>query len=220
MTFLELQTELQNRLSIATTNTFWTTAMIKSWLNQAYRWTCNYKKWPFTEEAKKTTTVKDQYYYDYPVEFKADSISRLTVVDANGDEKSYKKIRFQDFLNHKEKHPDSEDKLFSDYRRQYFISPTPDVTDREITVWGQIKPNKLVNDSDITLFAEGEEMGEEAIIKRALMVALQKAKKYSEAAIEREESRLILEEIFARIQEEQASYRGKDNPLFDIPRFL
>jgi len=220
MTFLELQTELQNRLSVTTTNTFWTSTMIKDWLNQANKWACTYRKWPFTEGAVYVNSRANALYYDYPPEFRSDSISRLEIESAEGKMEEYKKIRYQDFMKYIRENPDGEDKIFSDHQRFYFINPKVPVSGREINLWGQKKPKKLVADSDITPFAEGEEAGEEAIIKKALSIALKKGKKYTEARIEETEAKDILNEIWERVKEEQASYQTKDTPLFDVPRFI
>jgi len=220
MQFSELQTELQARLSVASSNTFWTSAMIKVWLNEANKWACNYKKWPFTEKAVYTSSKANAFYYDYPLEFKSDSISRLEIEKSDGKMKEYKKVRYQDFMKYIRDNPDGEDLIFSDFRRQYFINPVVEVNGREICLWGQEKPTELVNDVDLTPFAEGEEAGEEAIIKRALGIALQKGKKYQEASIQRDEAKLILEEIWTRIQEEQVQYQSKDRPFFDVPQLF
>lgn len=222
MTFSELKTELNNRLSITATNTFWTQAMLENWLNQANYWACTYKHWPFTEKAKTTTTKVqtdfDYDVYDYPSDFRSDSIRRLEIKQSDGTIKKYQKVRYEDFLNYVE--DEGDDYIFSDFRRRIFIYPKVKTAGLEISIWGQEKPEKMINDSDKTPFAEGDEAGEEAIIKRALMIALQKAKKYQEAAIEREEAKIILEELWARIQEEQITYQSKDNPFFDVPNFL
>lgn len=220
MNFSELKNELRNRLSIAIGNTFWTDAMLADWLNQANRWACNYKKWPFTEEAVYTASRANALYYDYPSNFKSDSISRLEIENAEGKMEEYKKIAYQDFMKYITNNPEGKDKIFSDYKRFYFINPKVPVDGREITLWGQERPEKLVADTDKTPFAEGEEAGEEAIIKRALMIALQKAKKYSEASVEREESKEILEQIYMRILEEQVTYQRKDCPFFNVSRLF
>lgn len=220
MTFQEMQTELQARLSIASTNTFWTLQMLKDWLNQANRWACGYKHWPLTEGAKYTSSRANALYYDYPLEFRSDSIRRLEIESGGGKMEEYKKVKYQDFMKYIRENPSGEEKIFSDFRRHYFINPKVTVNGREICLWGQEKPAKLVNDADKSPFAEGEEAGEEAIIKRALSIALKKGRKYTEARIEAEEAKEILNEIWERIKEEQAGYQSKDVPFFDVPRFF
>lgn len=220
MQFSELQEELQARLSIATTNTFWTPTMLKAWLNQANKWACAYKPWPFTEKAVYTTSRANALYYDYPPKFRSDSIRILTIDQGDGTVAEYKKVRYEDFMRYIRDYPSGTDKIFSDFRRQYFINPKITVNGREICLWGQEKPDTLINDTDTTPFAKGDEVGEEAIIKRALSIALQKARKYQEAGIQRDEAKLILEEYWTRIQEEQAGYITKDKPFFNVPDYF
>jgi len=215
MNFGELKAELRARLSIATGNSFWTDEMLGEWINQANRWACTYKYWPFTEKAKYTVSRANARYYDYPPTFRTDSIRRLEI-----DGTEYEKKRYEDFMKYIKENPNGTDKIFSDFERFYFIHPVVKEDGKEIVVWGQEKPKKLENDEDTTPFSEGEEDGEEAIIKRALMIALQKAKKYTEAQIQKEEAKEILEQIWSRIKEEQALYQTKDRPFFDVPQFF
>lgn len=216
MNFGEQIIELNNRLSITVTNTFWTPAMLESWLNQANRWACFYKHWPQTERARFTPSRANALFYDYPERFRTDSIRRLEIQQADGKMLKYTKKRYEDFMDYIQNNPAGTDRIFSDFRRQYFINPKVEVAGREICVWGQESPDVLTLDTDITPFTEGEE----AIIKRALMIALQKAKKYREAAIERDEAKLILEQIWERSLEEQAQYQVKDTPFFRNTRFF
>jgi len=220
MTFKELQDEVIARLSINTTNEFWTVDMIKNWLNQANRWACTYKFWPFTEKAKYTLSRANALYYDYPESFRSDSIRLLQIEQDDGTMADYQKVRYEDFMKYILDNPDGTDKIFSDFKRQFFINPKVPVDGKQICVWGQEKPALLVNDNDTTPFSEGDEAGEEAIIKRAVMIALQKARRYQEAAVERDEARLILEDCWARIQEEQAGYQSKDRSFFETPDYF
>lgn len=270
--------ELENRLSVASTNTFWSTTMLKSWLNRSNIWACAFKKWPFTEKKDDTeTTVASQDNYDYPTDFKSDSIRILRV-----DGKRYTKIRYEDYLKYREDDPDGDDKVFSDYKREYFINPNCFSGGETIEVYGQATPDSLElsetgvatattalrlidatknqfaagdvgktvwnktddtfaivtgynNGSSLTIdtdimakaedyelysetnktpFADAEEEGNEAIIKKALSIALKKGKKFNEAKLEETEAREILNEIYTRIQGEQSNYHTKKRSLF------
>lgn len=215
MTYKEIQDEVLARLAVTTTSTFFTLEQIKNWINQAIRWACLYKKWPFTEGAKCCSSRAGRKYYDYPPEFRSDSIRRLEV-----DGEVYKKVSFSAFQKIVREDTAEEEKVFSDYMRFYFIWPVIKENGKIISVWGQQKPQKLEKDGDTTPFHSGEETGDEAIIKKTLSIALAKAKKYNEAAVEREEAKMLLEEIWARIQEEQAAYQSKDVQYFDVPKFF
>lgn len=219
MTFSELTAELQTRLSASSSSTFYTQTLLKSWLNIAYRWSAGLYNWPFSEKAKKTTSIAQSEFkydiYDYPdntTPFKTDSISRLTV-----DDKKYDKKIYQDFLDFIDNNPDSTDKIYSDWGRQYFIFPKLSAG-LNISIWGQIVPTKLTGDTDTTIFS-GDPEAEEAIIKKALSIALAKGKKKQEAMIEEKEATDILKIVWSKIAKRQAQYQSKDRPFFDIPNF-
>lgn len=219
MTFLESQNEVKNRLSISAGNPFWTDDMIKQWLNIANVWACAFRPWAFTEGAKKIPSVAGKRYYDYPISFRSDSLTRLSVADSSGNETWYQKVRYDDFMNYLQNNPDGTDKIFTDYRREYFINPVVDTDGLDISVWGQQVPDTLVNDDDITPFTEGAPEGEEAIIKKALAIALKKSN-LTKAEEEEKEAILILQDLWSRISKNQASYHTKDTPFFNVPDYF
>ena len=219
MIFLELQNEVKNRLSISAGNTFWTDDMIKQWVDKANIWACSYHPWPFTEGSKYIPSVAGQRYYDYPVDFRSDSLTRLTIADSNGIDVPYNLIRYDAFMNYLHNNPNGDDLLFTDYERKYFINPVPTVDGLTITVWGQQVPDPLVNDGDTSPFAEGAPDGEEAIIKKALQIAYSK-NDIKKAAAMRDEAMFILDNLWKRISEGQARYKSKDTPFFEVPDFF
>ena len=78
----------------------------------------------------------------------------------------------------------SPDKIFASYNGFYFINPTPTEDGKEILIFGIQKWTKLVNDADeLILPSEFDE----AIIKLALAICLQKERRYDEAIAERTE---------------------------------
>ena len=214
MKFIDLQKEVKRRLSIFQDNTFYTEEMIKNWINIANKWACAYKPWPFTEKAKYTLSVANQEEYDYPEEFMSDSIRILKV-----DGEIYEKVRYEDYFRLKND-IFFKDKIFTDFNRIIFIYPVISVSGKEILIFGQEMPRDLINDTDETPFAYNEEEGEEAIIKYALKIALQRGGFYDRATIEGEEARLILENIWGRISGEQSTYLSKSSQYFKDIQFF
>jgi len=274
-----MQEDLNSRLSISITNTFWTSEQLTNWLDIALIWACAFKKWPFTEEKDETlTTVADQENYNYPTKFKSDSI-RILMIDG----KRYEKIRYDDYLIYREDESSGTDKVFTDHKRVIYINPNAFEASKTITIYGQKTPDslsfktgkatetlagKLVDstkaqftsddvdktvynktdnkyaivsgyntatsltlDTDIftvdeeyelynannagkTPFSDNEEEGNEAIIKKALSIALQKAKKFNESILEENGAKIILNDIWVRIQEEQGMYKTKNRSMF------
>lgn len=227
MTYIELQNALKDDLSSTVVSTFWTPTMLEGWINRGVIWATNFRPWPFTEKAEYTKSRANARYYDYPDDtadgpsaFKSDSIRLCQIEQDDGTMAEYTKLRYNDFMKYLEDNPTGTDKVFSDYRRRYFINPVVTVSDRNISVWGQEKAKELVADTDETAFSEGEETGDQAIILYAKSIALKKARRYNEATAEITEATNLLLEIWKRIQEEQSQYRTKSNALFNVPNFF
>ena len=226
-----MQTALINELSTITTSTFWTQTMIKNWINRGVIWAVNFKPWPFTERSEYTKSRANAEYYDYPLDtpdgppaFKSDSIRLCQVEQDDGTMATYQKTNYIDFMKYLEGTAngdnDGTDKIFSDFRRRYFINPIITVSGRKIIIWGQEKAKELSADTDETPFAEGEETGDQAIILYAKNLALKKARRYNDATAELNEAIRLLIEIWTRISDEQAQYQTKSNALFNVPNFF
>jgi len=175
MKLSEFLTELNNRIAAAKVSGFWTDAMKKQWINKAGERVCNYHRWKALEYAVTTKTKANQEYYDYPDEFQEDSIYHLEV-----DGKEYTRCNnWDDYQNYKAN--ESTDKVFVSHDGFYFINPTPEEADLVIDLWGIRKWKKLVNDNDEAITPTELD---EAIIKLALAICLQKERRYSEANAE------------------------------------
>lgn len=181
MTFLELLTELNNRIAAAKVSGFWTDAMKKEWINKAGERICDFRRWKILEKAKYTMTKKNREYYDYPSEFKINSIYYMEV-----DGKEYIEKSWDDYQDYKA--AKSTDKIFTSHNGFYFINPTPTESNKEITIWGIRKWVKLVNDADEPILPSEFD---ESIIKLALATCLQKERRYDEATAERAEVETI-----------------------------
>ena len=177
MNFSELQQELDNRIAAAKVSGFWTSAMKKEWINKAGERVCDFRRWKVLELAKQTTTKPNWEYYDYPSEFKTNSIYYMEV-----DGNEYIEKSWDDYQAYKA--AGSPDKIFTSHNGFYFIHPTPTEDGKEILIFGIQKWTKLVNDADeLILPSEFDE----AIIKLALATCLQKERRYDEATAERAE---------------------------------
>jgi len=177
MNFSELQQELDNRIAAAKVSGFWTSAMKKEWINKAGERVCDFRRWKVLELAKQTTTKPNWEYYDYPSEFKTNSIYYMEV-----DGNEYIEKSWDDYQAYKE--AESTDKIFTSYDAFYFINPTPTESNLTIDIWGIKKWVKLVNDADIPILPSEFD---EAIIKLALATCLTKERRYDEARIEKVE---------------------------------
>lgn len=216
MTFQNLQTELRNRLTAQAGHTFFSDTMIASWINLAHKWAAGLHKWPMLKKVKTTTTTAGQEYYDYPSTFKTGSIGKLQV---NGDE--YLKRSLAAYRKHKEDNPnDTSTKIFTNYNRYYFICPTPTVSGLTIDVWGLDMPATMTASGDVSIFGDSEPEGDEAIIKKALSIALAKARQKKEAQIEEQEAIGLLGNVWRRLREDEADEQSDNIPFFNVPDFF
>ncbi len=216
MTFQNLQTELRNRLSAQAGHTFYSDTMIASWINLAHKWAAGLHKWPMVKKAKTTTTVASQEYYAYPTTFKTGSIGKLQV-----DSDEYQERSLAAYRKHKADYPnDTETKIFTNYNRYYFVFPTPTANGKSIDVWGLDMPATMASNSDPSIFGDSEPEADEAIVKKALSIALAKGKQKKEAQVEEQEAIGLLGNVWNRLKEDMADEQSDNIPFFNVPDFF
>jgi hypothetical protein len=160
MTREEHREAILDEISLESTDTFITTAILNRFYDRSVRWLGGLKNWQETQIARKQTLTivgdETDEYWDYPENFKTDSVYRLEI---NGDR--YKQLTFVEYLNFKEDN-NSNKKVFADYRRQIFIHPTPTSSADVLSIWANEIPAKATGD-DSTHPWENEQLFEEAI---------------------------------------------------------
>ena len=197
-TFTELTAELGSRLMSADNSTLYTTARKEKLIQDAHLWATSYKEWVELVRAKTTTSTTDDYY-DCPDEFRTDSIIRV-VIDGN----VYKKKNYEDFLDYLADN--------ADYLDSY-------VAGKVMDVYGCIQPEQLSGGTDTTIFSDSDETGNEAIVKKALSVALKKNNP-NLAVLEENEAKVILENIWRRQSQRQHRDERLNHPLFNVPNYF
>jgi len=207
MTFLEMQNAVYDDLGKANTDPFYTLAMIKRYINRAKNRVEGAHDFPHLERSDVRDSEVHEYY-NYPEDWKQDSIYKLKF-----DDDDYQKVRFKDYLKHQE--DGGTDKIFSDFRNRFFINPAPtSVVVKGIELWGQEYSADLSADTDKTPFTLEREI-EEIICNVARGMAVQKDKSKRAEGIEivREEM-TRLEIINRRILKRKSSYHFKDRSMF------
>lgn len=178
MKLSEFLTELNNRIAAAKVSGFWTDTAKEQWIYEAVVRVCNFRRWKGLELAKSTTTKANQEYYDYPSDFKTNSIYYMEVDGKEYDEKSWDDYQ-------EDKAVKSSAKIFASHDGFYFINPTPTTAGLTIDIWGIKKPVALatwkaaLNDSVLS------EEFDESVIKLALATCLDKEGRKTEAVAER-----------------------------------
>jgi len=179
MTFKELQDALDDRISAANITGFWSEDAKKQWLNDAGQRVCDYRPWEFLRVAKTITTREDREYYDYPEEFKYNSIYNIVIEDEEYYGAGGRIRKMWDSFQ-KEKQEETGLKIFTNHNQWYFLYPVPE-NDKTMQIYGIRKWEELENDSDEPI--SPSEL-DEAIIRVALASCLRKSKRYDEANIE------------------------------------
>lgn len=207
-TFDDIKTDVIVKMGISTTSAYYTDAILNDWIQQANRYASSYKKWPFSEGRVSTTFAagsgenSDEWNFEG---IKADSI-RILLIGG----KRLQKINFEDYLLFREYESSSTRRVFSDMGRTVFINPNADVSGT-LTAWAQYQPVDIdVTDLTAeTIFSNGDEEGNEAIVEKTLEFAntreqtpasLQKAAYHSSRAKD------ILDSLWKKVEDEQFNY--------------
>lgn len=214
------RTALLDDLSVESTDTFYTTAILNRFINRAVRAISNLFNWQQTRRAQylDVTLAGDatDEYWDIPTNFKTNSINKVYY---NGEE--YDPLTWEEYLKFKLDNPNNTtERRFSEYRRRVFLNPIP-TTAAELLVWGHEIPDNMSSDSDTHPFAD-EQTLEEAINEYALGLTLRKgrgshyergkqlmADAYTKATI-----------AFDRQTDELATYETEQAEMFEHTDFL
>jgi len=221
--FSELVSAVQSDLTVGSESTLFPVTTIKLAINRAYRKAAGLFRWVETEDSKKTSSIASQEYYDYPDDWRSDSIWRLELDgDQYGEDPDGSPMAYDDYLQWRadDDNDNSTDKKWSARGRRYFIYPVPTTNGtNNITVWGQLVPDALSNDSDITIFSYSMPEGNEAVVLEA--VAILKAKSGNEKSNEFKsaEAKQILAVAWGKSRQNQSKYE-KVQPFFDVPDFF
>lgn len=216
-TYLELQTEVQSDLNVDSNSTLFPLTTIKRVINRSYIKCGGLFRWPETEDAKKTSTVASQEYYDYPDTWRPDSIWKLTVDSTDyGDP-----LDFRDYLYEKEQDiPSGVDRMWSQQWRRFFIYPTPTTSgDNNISVWGQKIVTALSADGDITIFSYSMPECNDAIVLEASAILKAKGEDQTTTQFKSAEAKQILTIAWGKIRQERAKFE-KTTPFFDVPDYF
>ena len=211
----DLETELLERLLVADNSTLYPSARLTMLIQNAYRWAKSLVIWNDLVNARKTGTKVDHEYYDYPAEFRSESIIRLEV-----DGEVYERKNFEDYLDYKDNNANTTKKMFASFSRRYFINPTPTLAGSyNIHVWGAIEGDQLDSSSSTTIFSYGNEEGNEAIIQKAFAVAIGRADPQL-AKSETQEATVTLLRLHQLEQGRTQRNKRLDHPMFNVPDYF
>jgi hypothetical protein len=220
-TLANIRTAVQADLTVDSSSTLFTPTIIDLNINRAYRKIAGLFDWPELEDAKKTSTVATQNYYDYPDTWRSDSIWRLEIDGLRyGEEPDGSPMSYDDYLIFKEDEPSSSEKKWANQERRYFVSPTPTTNGNyNIHVWGKMIPDTL-SEGSVTIFSyHMPEVNEAIAIESVAMLKAKGGDKANEKAMISQEAKEITVMAWNKIIREQAKYE-KVQPFFDVPDFF
>lgn len=215
MQFLDQQKEVCSEIGqdytiiAAGTHDLYSITEIKRWINMAKDWALSYKKWPFLE-AKGTDLIDATGNYPYSTLMKTKSCFLITVAGER-----FVKINYEDYLKYLEEFSSGDNKVWAEFDRTIYINGNACSVGDAVLMYGQIGVIDLVGDTTTTPFADAEPSGDEAVIKKAVSLALRKDKKrLVESTRVEAEAKDILNAIWDRLQEAKPREVRKARPMF------
>lgn len=199
--FGDIKNDVIVKMGIATTSGYYTDAIINDWIQQAERWATSYKKWPFSEGRISTTyTGTEEWNFEG---IKADAIRILQIGG-----KRFEKQNFEDYQIYREEEASGTEKIWSDFGRTVFINPKTDASGT-LTAWAYYAPAQIdiTDDTAETIFSNGDEEGNEAIVEQVLYYADIREEKEQTANFHHERATQILDNVFSNYLDEQFNYK-------------
>jgi hypothetical protein len=193
-------------------------ARVKLSVNRAYGKCAGLFRWSGTEGAKKTTTQTGIEYYDYPQEFRDNSIWRVEIDGVQwGESPDGSPMAWEDYLEWRSNDDNSAstDKKWANQKRRIFVYPVPTTATAVLAVWGQEVPDELSGDSDITIFSYSMPECNEAIALEAEAILKNQGEEEKSGQFRSAEAKQILVVAWNKIRQEKAKY-AKVQPFFDV----
>lgn len=210
---------VQSDLNVNDTSPLFPLATVKSAVNRAYIKSAGLFRWPGTDDAKKTSTQSNLEYYDYPSNFRDNSIWRIEVDGSQyGEEPDGSPMRFEDYLVWKanDDNTNSTEKKWANQKRRYFIYPVPTTAGTyNISVWGQKIVEEMTNNTDYTIFSYSTPECNEAIVLEAEAILRSKGEEDKASDFKSTQAKGILVVAWDKIKKESAKY-AKDLPFFEV----
>ena len=202
----DIITEVLVRNNRTTTDSFITDAMLQDWLRQSHVWASSYKKWPMTQARAETTFSTEETPY-----FEGWKANSTRFIQVGG--KRYQKINFEDYKIFREEQPNSQERVFSDFARVYYINPNS--TSGSVVAYGQYEPN--IDPTDLnttTIFSGYDEEGNEALVEKMTAFLKRREQQLKEAELYDQRASVKLEEVWERIKDEGFAYHSNDRGMF------
>jgi hypothetical protein len=216
-TLSEMRQLVRDDLNVDSTSTLFSATIIDRAINRSRRKAYSLFRWPELRDAKKTSTIADQEYYDYPDTWQSDSAWRVTVDgERYGEEPDGSPLTFEDFLHWQDEEPESTETKWTTEGRKIFISPTPTTSgNNNLIIWGQKVGDTLDEDADTTIFSHSQPDCNEALVLEAVAILKNKGGQEGSQFLSIE-AKQILATAHAKIRQNKMKYE-KRQPFFSVP---
>lgn len=213
----DIETELVSRLQVASNSSQYPASRITTLIKDANLWATQLFDWDELYKWVKTTTAARRYY-SYPTNMRTNTVNALQI-----DGAIYERKNYEDFESFIIKNPTSAKKIYALRGRLIWINPTPAVgAANNMHIYGCFQifsPYDLANSTDVTIFSNSHSEGNEAIICKALSVAVKRSNPKLSAE---EETRAVA--ILTAINGKQNEANGRSQRLnharFSVPNFF
>lgn len=219
----DMRTAIQRDLNVNSSSTFYTPTIIDAAINRSKRKAEGLYRWPGLEDAKKTSSIANQEYYDYPDDWRPFSIWKLWV---NSDDNDFQDpLVFKDYLYEKENDFPSDRKTIwaNQWKRFFFVIDGVVVASNgtnNIKIWGfKTNTNDLETDNDETIFTNSIPVCNEAILEEAKAILKSKAGEQSSDEFYSGKAKGILITEWGKLKQEFAKGE-KTQPFFDVPDYF
>lgn len=228
----DIETELLARLMVANNSTLVSSTRVTQLVKDANLWAGSMFFWPSLYRSRYFSSKPSSQsaspilplaydYYDYPTDFLQGSINRLYFNGLKYDKKAY-----QDFLDYVDESqqatlpPDPNKKYFAEYGRQFFVWPgVTSAGTNDGLVWGNIQAPDLTNSTDKTIFSQWDDSGNEAILKKALSVEMERLDS-GFANEQKQEAVQLLQLIWAKVVTENQKNQRLNHARFATPDYF
>lgn len=220
----QIRVAVQDDLNVGAESSLYTPTIIDRAVNRAYRKIAAMFKWDETQDALKTSTLISHEYYDYPQNWRPDSIWKITIDGEDFGEP----LTFKDYEFEKDNNlPSGFTKIWANYGKRFFVYPVPTTNgDKNISVWGYKFVDLLSLDGDITIFSYSMPEVNEAIVleagailkNRGDIAQAKRAGAVTGSDLLSQEARSIVITAWTKISQEKAKL-VRTTPQFDVPDF-
>ena len=219
----EMRTAVQSDFTVGNESSLITPTAIDLAINRAYRKIGAMFKWTETKDALKTVTRANKEWYDYPQNWRPETIWKLVINSQDFGEP----LTFKDYQHEKENsNPSGLQRMWANWGKKYFVDPAPTEANLEIDIFGYKFVDKLTVDGDITIFSYSIPNINEAIVIEAGEILKNKAdiagsyKKTDSGSIllSGRAMNMVMAE-WAKVSQENSKNQNT-TPRWDVPDFF